>query len=83
MIKADTAREIMVLHQRKMSQHAIALITGVSRDTIRKIIRGQHKGPTGVGMAPFGSTVGRCPRCRCRVKLPCYACRIRNREVAD
>lgn len=63
-----------------ISQREIARLTGISRDTIRRIFKGEWQPRPEPVAAPFVLThsVGRCPTCGGRVRLPCLACRIRR-----
>jgi hypothetical protein len=42
MLKVDQAMDILDLHRQGQSIRAIAQATGFSRNTIRKVLRGQH-----------------------------------------
>jgi len=42
MLKVDQAMDILDLHHQGHSIRAIAQLTGVSRNTVRKVLRGQH-----------------------------------------
>ena len=75
-----------LLAGRTLSNRAIARATGVSRDSVGRIRRGER--PRYEELRPGGSVLGppgykpddasRCPGCGGLVALPCLACEIRG-----
>jgi hypothetical protein len=66
-----------------MSQREVSRLTGISRDTIRRIFKGQwhERCPSFfVATDTLPRNLGRCPECGARVLLPCLACQLRQQS---
>jgi hypothetical protein len=75
MIPAATVERIKRLHAAKVSVREIQRMTGVSRNTIDKILSGKYdSSPISLHAKVMSGKFGRCPTCGGLVKLPCYSC---------
>ena len=79
MISEQIVNKIEVLFQAGKSQRAISRETGVSRDTIRRIVSGEREqvAPLRKKAPPYVRSARRCPDCGAMVFMPCRACAIR------
>ena len=76
--QVETVRELLAAN---LSQREISRMTGVSRDTIRRIFKGRwQEAPPRETLPHPGQKVGRCRECGARVRLPCLACGVRQRQ---
>lgn len=72
-----------------LSQRAINRATGVSRETIRRILSGAHaENPLrdtlyDIDNPIFTGPVERCPGCGAKVYMPCLACQVRKQKRAN
>lgn len=69
-----------------LSHRRIAAEVGMGKSTVERIARGTFKVKTrlpptieGEEVELLTGPIGRCPKCRAKVVLPCRACAIRKR----
>jgi DNA-binding XRE family transcriptional regulator len=83
MLRREQVELVKRLLAAEISQREISRRTGISRDTIRRIEKGQWHEPPQVPNALsqlLGAKrkMGRCPECGALVLLPCLACHVRQ-----
>jgi len=79
-IRIDRAAEVLSALAGGVSQREAARRTGVARDTVRKLARGEHPLQLSATRAD-GSTLTpteKCPGCGRRIEMPCRACRAES-----
>jgi hypothetical protein len=84
MLRHEQVEKVKQLLSANVSQREISRITGVSRDSVRRIFKGQWQ-MAALRIESLGGRprVGRCRECGARVQLPCLACRLRRRQLVE
>jgi hypothetical protein len=85
MLRHEQVEKVKQLLSANVSQREISRITGVSRDSVRRIFKGQWQ-LAAMRIESRGGgrpRVGRCRECGALVQLPCLACRLRHRQRVE
>jgi len=84
MLRHEQVEKVKQLLATNISQREISRITGVSRDSVRRIFKGQWQ-LTAMRIESLGGRprIGRCRECGALVQLPCLACELRRRRRVE
>jgi len=85
MLRHEQVEQVKQLLSVNVSQREISRLTGVSRDSVRRIFKGEweamaaHTTDRPPEVRP-GGRVARCRECGALVHLPCLACHVRRKQ---
>jgi len=84
MLRHEQVEKVKQLLATNISQREVSRITGVSRDSVRRIFKGQWQ-LTAMRLESLGgrARIGRCRECGALVQLPCLACQLRRRRGVE